>query len=103
MHRSRSSSTCADRAIGLGNLRFGPSNLDSPWPVDMAWFWSGHSPPLSHIGQSSGWLTSSNSIIPRWAFSATGEVSWVRTTIPLVTAVVQDAGGLGWPSTWTRH
>ena len=69
----------------------------------MAWFCSGHSPPLSHIGQSSGWLTSSISITPRCAFSATGEVSWVRTTMPSVQTVVHEAGGLGWPSTCTRH
>ena len=31
-----------------------PLNLVSPAPVVMAWFCSGHSPPLSHIGQSSG-------------------------------------------------
>ncbi len=99
MQRSRSSSTWEDSAIGFGKVRFVPSNLVSPWPVDMAWFCSGHSPPLSHIGQSSGWLTSSSSIMPRWAFSATADVSCVRTTMPSVTVVVHEAGGLGWPST----
>ena len=47
----------------MANVRLVPVNLVSPCPVDMAWFCSGHSPPLSHIGQSSGWLISSSSII----------------------------------------
>ena len=46
---------------------------------------------------------SSSSITPCCAFSATGEVSWVLTTMPSVTVVVHDASGLGWPSTSTRH
>ena len=46
---------------------------------------------------------SRNSITPRCAFSATGEVSWVRTTMPSVHVVMQEAIGLGWPSTSTRH
>ena len=71
--------------------------------MDMAWFCSGHSPPLSHIGQSSGWLMSRNSITPRCAFSATAEVSWVCTTMPSVHVVMQEASGLCWPSTSTRH
>ena len=103
MQRSRSSSTSEEIATGLGNVRLGSVNRVSPWPAVMAWFCSGHSPPLSHIGQSSGWLTSSSSITPRCAFSATGEVSWVRTTMPLVHTVVQEAIGLRWPSTSTRH
>ena len=55
------------------------------------------------MGQSSGWFTSSSSIMPRCAFSATGDVSWVCTTMPSVQVVVQEAGGLGWPSMATRH
>ncbi len=101
--RSRSSSTWADSGTGLAKVRLRPVNLVSPAPVDMAWFCSGHSPPLSQTGQSSGWLTSSISMMPRCAFSATCEVSWVRTTMPSVQVVVQEAGGLGWPSICTRH
>ena len=40
------------------------ANRDSPRPLDIAWFCSGHSPPLSQTGQSSGWLISRNSMIP---------------------------------------
>jgi len=101
--RSRSSRTSLDSATGLANVRFFSMNLDSPRPLDMAWFCSGHSPPLSHMGQSSGWLIRRNSITPAWAFSATREESWVRTFIPSVQVVVHDAIGLAWPSTSTRH
>ena len=102
-HRSRSSSTSLDSGIGLGKVRLTPSKRDSARPVDIAWFCSGHSPPLSHTGQSSGWLIRSSSITPRWAFSAIGEVIWVRTTMPSVAVVVQEARGFRWPSTSTRH
>ena len=46
---------------------------ESGGPLAIVWFCSGHSPPLSQIGQSSGWLSSRNSRLPRCAFSATGE------------------------------
>ena len=103
MQRSRSSSTWVEIGTGLAKVRFSSVNLVSPWPLDMAWFCSGHSPPLSHIGQSSGWLMSSSSITPRCALSATAEVSWVCTTMPSVHAVMHEASGLRWPSTSTRH
>ncbi len=63
--RSLSSSTWLEIGTGLGNVRFGSVKRDSPCPLAIAWFCSGHSPPLSHIGQSSGWLMSRNSITPR--------------------------------------
>src|SRR3954471_7845414 len=53
---------------------------------------SGHSPPLSHTGQSSGWLISRNSTTDRCA-SCTRSV-WVWTTMPPFT-VVAHALGLG--------
>ena len=102
-HLSRSSSTCSEIGTGLANVRFAPSNRESAEPADMAWFCSGHSPPLSQTGQSSGWLMSSSSITPRCAFSATGEESCVLTTMPSVHVMVQDAIGLRWPSTSTMH
>ncbi len=80
-----------------------PSKRESAAPLDIAWFCSGHSPPLSQTGQSSGWLISSSSITPRCAFSATGELSWVRTTMPSATGMVQEATGLRWPSISTMH
>ena len=55
-HRSRSSSTWVEIGSGFGYSRLCSWNRESVRPVDIAWFCSGHSPPLSHIGQSSGWL-----------------------------------------------
>src|SRR5580704_15242329 len=103
MQRSRSSSTSDEIGTGLSKVRFSSVNRVSPRPLDMAWFCSGHSPPLSHIGQSSGWLMSSSSITPRCALSATAEVSWVCTTMPSAHGVMHEASGLRWPSTSTRH
>ncbi len=102
-HRSRSSSTWVEIGTGFSYVRFLPSKRESLCPWDIAWFCSGHSPPLSQTGQSSGWLMSSSSITPRWDFSATGEVSCVLTTMPSVQVMVQEAIGLRWPSTSTMH
>src|ERR671917_1833120 len=101
--RSRSRSTSLLIGSGLGKVRLTSTNRLSVRPLLIAWFCNGHSPPLSQTGQSSGWLISSSSIVPCCALSATGLVSWVLTTIPSVTGMVQDATGLRWPSTSTRH
>jgi hypothetical protein len=69
----------------------------------MAWFCSGHSPPLSQIGQSSGWFRSRNSITPFCASSATLDVRWVRTTMLSPTGMAQAGCGFGCPSISTRH
>ena len=62
---------------------------------------SGHSPPLSQTGQSSGWLTSRNSTTALWAcFDLVGRV-W--TTIPSRTGVEQEVCSFGIPSISTRH
>ncbi|SHU20360.1 Uncharacterised protein [Mycobacteroides abscessus subsp. abscessus] len=53
-HRSLSSSTSVDSGIGLGKVRLASVNRVSARPVDIAWFCSGHSPPLSQTGQSKG-------------------------------------------------
>ncbi|CAM5610745.1 hypothetical protein SCALM49S_08424 [Streptomyces californicus] len=102
-HRSRSSRTWVEIGTGFSKVRFFPSNRESAPPCDIAWFWSGHSPPLSQTGQSSGWLISSSSITPFCAFSATGEVICDLTTMPSVQVMVQEAIGLRWPSTSTMH
>ena len=106
--RSRSSSTCGgDRDAASANVRLVSTNRESVRPVLIAWFCRGHSPPLSQIGQSSGWLISSSSMTPSCAFSATVEVCWVLTTMPSATVIVQLACGLGIGrppiSTSTRH
>ena len=96
--RSRSSRIWAEILSGLGKVRLTPpvsANRLSPRPLLMDWFCRGHSPPLSQTGQSSGWLMSRNSICPRCALSATGDVCWVLTTMPGATVVVHDVWGLG--------
>ena len=62
---------------------------------------SGHSPPLSHTGQSSGWLTSRNSTTASCACFTRSEV--VFTTMPSLTGVEQEVCSLGMPSISTRH
>ena len=96
-----------DTAIGLVNTRFGSRIREIAEPLASVWFCSGHSPPLSQIGQSSGWFSSRNSRFERCAFSATGELSCVLTTMPSATVWVHAACGLGIGrppiSTSTRH
>ncbi len=98
--------------MGFGYVRLTSSKREVARPLDIAWFWRGHSPPLSHTGQSSGWLMRRNSMLPCWALSATGDVCWVLTSMPSATVMVHEACGLGigrsWPSgpgiaTSTRH
>ena len=58
-------------------LRSGPNEYEKSC--------SGHSPPLSQTGQSSGWLTSRNSNTLARAASTSGEL--VTTTMPSVHVV----------------
>ena len=103
MQRSRSSSTSSDRAMGFSQWRFSSTKRLSPGPNVRVWSWRGHSPPLSHTGQSSGWLTSRNSSTPSWAFLTAGVV--VLTCWPSATPTKHagvSAGPRG-PTTSTRH
>ena len=59
----------------------------------MVWSWSGHSPPLSQTGQSSGWLMRRNSRTPSWAFLVTGES--VVTVMPGVHSSMHDGWSAG--------
>ena len=93
--RSRSSRICVEIAIGLGNVRLTSTNRVLARPLLIAWFCRGHSPPLSHTGQSSGWLMSSSSMTPCWALSASGDVCCVLTCMPGVASSVQLACGFG--------
>src|SRR5918994_1197543 len=101
--RSRSSSTVSEILIGFSKRRLVSTKRVSPGPWARVWSWRGHSPPLSHMGQSSGWLISSSSRLPSWPALATSEVTWVLTSMPSVTVVVQAVSGLRWPATSTRH
>ena len=62
---------------------------------------SGHSPPLSQTGQSSGWLISRNSTTAFCAAFTWSEV--VITTMPSLTAVEHAVWSFGIPSISTRH
>ena len=101
MHRSRSSATRSLIGIGFSKWRFSSTKRLSPGPKAKVWSCSGHSPPRSHTGQSSGWLMSRNSSTPSWAFLTPGVVVW--TTIPSATGVVHAGGSPRTPSISTRH
>ena len=76
-------------------LRSGPNSYEKSC--------SGHSPPLSQTGQSSGWLRSMNSSTASCASLACSEVPAVRTTMPSPHDSVQAACSFGAPSISTRH
>ena len=67
MQRSRSIRTRGESGIGFWKWRLGSVTRLLPGPQPIAMSWSGHSPPLSQTGQSSGWLTSRNSTTAFWA------------------------------------
>ena len=71
MQRSRSILISGESGIGFWKWRFGSVIRLRPGPHPIEMSCSGHSPPLSQTGQSSGWLTSRNSTT---AFCA----SWTR-------------------------
>jgi hypothetical protein len=62
--------------IGFSKCRFSSMKRLSPGPWLNAWSWRGHSPPLSHTGQSSGWLARRNSSTPSCAFLTVGVSVW---------------------------
>ena len=93
-----------ESGIGLSKVRFEKVIRVRPGPKRKVRSWSGHSPPLSQTGQSSGWLTRMNSSVACCAFRASSEVRAVLTTIPSCAVSVQAACGFGGiPSTSTRH
>ena len=103
MQRSRSSAISGETGIGLSKVIFEKRIRVEPGPYRKVRSWSGHSPPLSQTGQSSGWLTRMNSSVPCWPSAARCEVAAVRTTIPSCAVSVQPAWSFGRPSTSTRH
>jgi hypothetical protein len=101
MQRSRSRVISPLRSSGLGKWRLGSTKRLWPGPNRNVRSCSGHSPPLSHTGQSSGWLANSSSSTPSWACFTWAVV--VRTTISGCTAVLQAVWRPRMPSTSTRH
>src|SRR5665811_2481342 len=67
MQRSLSIAIVGDSSSGLTKWRLGSTKREEPAPQPNVMSCSGHSPPLSHTGQSSGWLTSRNSTTACWA------------------------------------
>src|ERR671917_124286 len=87
MQRSRSIATSGDSSSGFLKWRLGSMKRDRPAPQPKEMSCSGHSPPLSHTGQSSGWFTSRNSTIAFCACFTRSEV--VITTMPSFTGIEQ--------------
>ena len=90
-----------ESASGFWKWRLGSMKRERPPPQPIEMSCSGHSPPLSQTGQSSGWLMSRNSTTACWA-SRTRSV-WVWTTMPSLTGVEHAVCSFGMPSTSTRH
>ena len=103
MQRSRSSAIVGEIGIGFSKVRLGKVLRVTGGPQRNVRSWSGHSPPLSQTGQSSGWLTRMNSSVEFWPSAASWDVCAVLTTIPSVAVSVQPAWSFGMPSTSTRH
>ena len=101
MQRSRSRSTRSLIGTGFSKWRFSSTKRDSPGPNARVWSCSGHSPPRSHTGQSSGWLISRNSSTPSCTAFTLGDC--VLTTMPSVTGVAHEICMPRMPSTSTRH
>src|SRR5258708_4029164 len=85
----------SESGIGFLKCRRGPSIRLVGYPCRNVKSCSGHSPPLSQTGQSSGWLTSSNSRMS--ARACTAIALCVRTTMPSATGVVHAVCGRGGP------
>jgi len=98
MQRSRSRFTRGDRGMGLRKVRFASLKRLSPGPYCSAWSCSGHSPPRSQMGQSSGWFSRRNSRFATCASCAVSLEFCVFTIIPGATAIVHEVPSLGWPS-----
>ena len=103
MQRSRSSEIVGEMGIGFSNVSFSKLMRVLPGPYRNVRSCSGHSPPLSQTGQSSGWLTRMNSSVPFWPTDAFSEVRAVLTTMPSVAVVVHAVWSFGIPSISTMH
>src|SRR3954463_9744597 len=101
MQRSRSMWMSGESSIGFLKWRFGSMKRERPAPQPKEMSWRGHSPPLSHTGQSSGWFTSRNSTIAFCACFTRSDV--VITTMPSFTGVEHAVWSFGMPSISTRH
>ena len=92
----------AEIGIGFSQCRFSSTKRDSPGPNASVWSCSGHSPPRSHTGQSSGWLMSRNSSTPSCDLSSPRRTACARPCRRRPASCTQ-AGSPRTPSTSTRH
>ncbi len=104
-HRSRSSRTCEEIAIGLGEGPFDTLEAGIAAAVGHRLVLQRAFPPALVAHRAVQRMVDEQQFHhpPCWALSATGDVNWVRTIMPSVTVVVHEASGLRWPSTSTRH
>ena len=93
--------TMSGSLVLSGSVYLGSENLPAAAPYITEKSWRSHSPALSHVGQSRGWLMSMNSNIAFLAACISG-VS-VSTTIPSSASRVHEACSLRVPSIRTRH
>src|SRR3954469_7142015 len=101
MQRSRSIAISGESSSGFSKWRLGSTKRERPPPQPKEMSCSGHSPPLSQTGQSSGWVISRNSTTACWAVLT--RLVWVWTTIPSLTGVEHAVCSFGMPSISTRH
>ena len=101
MHRSRSRTSTGPIGMCFRKVRLASMNLLWPGPNRSVLSWSGHSPPLSQMGQSRGWFARRNSRMPRCPSLTRGV--WVRTTMSSPASCVQEVTSLGIFSISTRH
>ncbi len=92
-----------DTGMGLSTVCFAKDIRVLPGPKRNVRSCSGHSPPLSQTGQSSGWLTRMNSSVASWPSAAFADVALVEITMPGATVSVHAACSFGTPSISTRH
>jgi hypothetical protein len=90
-----------DRLVERVLLEASSACCPGPWRNVRSW--SGHSPPLSQTGQSSGWFTRMNSSVASWPSAAFADVALVLITMSGATVSVQAACSFGAPSISTRH
>src|SRR5919202_269562 len=84
MQRSRSSEIAGEIGIGFSSVRFSNVMRVLPGPKRNVRSCSGHSPPLSQTGQSSGWLTRMNSSVASCASRASSDAITSATVRALV-------------------
>ncbi len=61
----------------MGLWTLGSTNREAAWPCWTEYSWSLHSPAWSQMGQSSGWLISSDSSTASRICFVAGDAAWI--------------------------